>query len=213
MNSRPWNLREAGLMTAALTVILAGCAGPGGRGTQRAAYSAYIRGLMLERTVKLPAALDAYQMALEYDEKSPQLHARLGATYVKLGQPEKALEEFHAALALDPNHVDALRWVAMLYTSQGRLDEAVAIYERLLEVQPDERFVISTLADLYVLQGELSQSVTLYQRLIATQGSSSQRHFNLGVLLGRLGHFDEALIELSRAIEASPDSLEIRAMS
>ena len=193
--------------------LLAGCAGPLSSARyrpSRAAYSAYIRGLMLERTARLPAALDAYQLALEYDHSSPQLHTRLGGIYVKLGQPEEAIEEFEAALALDPDNVDALRWVAMLRTSQGKLDEAVAVYEHLLDVQSEDRFVMSTLADLYVLQGELSQSVALYRRLIAEHGSSSQLHFNLGVLLGRVGQFDGALVELSHALERAPKSQEIR---
>lgn len=189
-----------------------GCAGPRStaRSTHQAAYSAYLRGLMLERTAQLPDALDAYQLALEYNQDVPQLHVRLGATYVKLGQPDRAIEEFEKALQLDPDHVDALRWVAMLHTSHGELDEAVAVYERLLNAQPDDRFVMSTLADLYVLQGELARSVELYRRLIVEHGSSSQLHFNLGVLLGRLGQFDEALAELSRALEHAPESLEIR---
>ena len=211
----PWSVRHRRAVWLAVAAggLLAGCAGPmsvARHAPSKAAYSAYIRGLMLERTARLPAALDAYQLALEYDQESPQLHTRLGATYVKLGQTEQALEEFQAALELDPSHVDAMRWVAMLYTSQGKLDKAVAVYRRLLEVESGDRFVMSTLADLYVLQGELEQSVELYRRLISEHGSSSQLHFNLGVLLGRLEQFDEALVELSHALERAPESQEIR---
>lgn len=205
-------IRQAACLVIVVGCFLSGCAGPRSatRSTHRAAYSAYIRGLMLERTARLPAALDAYQMALEYDHQSPQLHVRLGATYVKLGQPDRALEEFELALDLNENHVDALRWVAMLYTSQGKLDEAVEVYTQLLTVQPEDRFILSTLADLYVLQGKLELSIEMYRRLIMEHGPSSQLHFNLGVLLGRLGQFNEALVELSRALERSPESLDIR---
>jgi len=165
---------------------------------------------MLERTARLPAALDAYQAALEHDRDSPQLFTRLGATYVKLGEPARALQMFERALTLDPQHADALRWLALLYTSQGKLHDAITAYEQLLDVESDDLFIMSRLADLYVLQGDLAKAITLYRRLIAEQGASSQLHFNLGVLSGRLGHTDEAIEELSRAVELAPESLEAR---
>ena len=197
-----------GLMLAAL----AGCAETSRfrRHPHQDAFGAYLRGLMHERSAEFHEALDAYQFALEHDRQSAHLHVRLGATYVKLGQPDRALRSFAKALALNPRHADALRWTAMLYTSQGKFDEATATYERLRAVEPADRFVLSTLADLYTLQGELDKAIALYQDLIREVGSSSQLHFNLGVLDGRIGRFDEAIQELSRAYELSPDTLEVR---
>ncbi|MBI1992291.1 MAG: tetratricopeptide repeat protein, partial [Candidatus Omnitrophica bacterium] len=136
---------------AALSVWLAaataGCAGhPLVRRTSRhAAYGAYLRGLMLERSSKLPDALSAYHEALEQDRQSPLLHVHLGSTYLKLGQMDRAMQSFERALAIDPNQPDALRWVAMLHASGGQLDKAVADYERLLGVSPNDQFIISTL--------------------------------------------------------------------
>jgi len=192
---------------------MGGCAHPPSREgpeSTRAALSLYLRGLMLERSTNLLDALDAYRQALEHDYRSPALHVRIGATHVKLGQPDAALKSFERALAIDPSQPDALRWVAMLHTSQGRIDNAIEAYERLLEQDPTNRFVLSTLADLYVLQGELAKAAELYDRLIREHGASSQLHFNLGVLYGRLGQFALAIEELSRALELAPDSVEVR---
>ena len=194
-------------MAAALA---AGCAGGRFARSDHAAYGSYLRGLLLERSSRLPDALDAYEDALQRDHRSALLHVRIGATYLKLGKMDQALASFQRALAIAPDHPDALRWVAMLRASQGQLEGAVDAYERLLKLDPDDEFVISTLADLYVLQGELERAVGLYRRLIAESGSTSQLHFNLGVLYGRMGRFEEAVEELSRALELSPDSLDIR---
>jgi tetratricopeptide (TPR) repeat protein len=179
-------------------------------GPGTAAYGPYLRGLMLERTAQLPEALQAYHEALDNDHASPLLHVRIGATQLKLGQPEQALKSFNRALAIDPGHRDALRWVAMLYTSQGQLDDAVHAYERLVKDNPDDHFVLSTLADLYVMQNQLPRAIELYEQLAASQGSSHQLHFNLGVLHGRMGNLDESIRQLSRAIELSPNTIESR---
>lgn len=178
--------------------------------SQRAALSLYMRGLMLERSSHLGDALGIYREALEHDYRSAALHVRLGATHVKLGQPEQAFKNFQEALRLDPANRDALRWIAMLETSQGRIEEAIEAYERLLAQDPADRFVLSTLADLHVLQGNLERAVALYEQLIREYGPSYQLHFNLGVLYGRLERFSDAIQELSRALELSPNSIEIR---
>jgi len=181
-----------------------------GDSSRRSALSLYMRGLMLERSARLPDALDAYHEALEHDVESSALHVRLGATQVKLGQVEQAFKSFRRALAIDPANQDAWRWIAMLETSQGRIPEAIQAYEQLVEKGSTDRFVVGTLADLYVLQNQLPKAIALYERIVAEQGSSAQLHFNLGVLYGRLSQFSSAILELSRAVELSPGSVEIR---
>ena len=202
------------LVAILLSLGLSGCGAHTmyhrGSDRDRAATGAYLRGLMMERSANFPEALDSYHAALAHDRNSPLLFIREGATYVKIGQMDRALQSFTKALEIDPKHPDALRWLAMLYASQGKLEEAVAAYEQLLPQEPDDQFVLTTLADLYVLQDHLPKAVALYERLIMSFGSSSQLHFNLGVLYGRMGQFDEAIQELSRAYELGPDSLEIR---
>jgi tetratricopeptide (TPR) repeat protein len=203
---------RARILGVFVVALAAGCASPHvfKRKTTQSAYGAYLRGLMLERSSQFPGALDAYQLALRHDQRSPLLRVRVGAAYVKMGRMDRALQSFEQALAMDPDQPDALRWLAMINASQGKLDPAVAAYERLLAIEPKDQFVISTLADLYVLQGELEKAISLYEGLIREFGSTSQLHFNLGVLHGRLNRFDDALCELSRATELSPDSVETR---
>ena len=195
-------------------MIVFGCAHQSIQGetasqTRSAALSWYLRGLMLEKSVKLSEALLAYQQALEYDPRSSMLHVRLGATHVKLGQLHQALDRFQQALALEPNQPDALRWMAMLYTSQGNIDGAIQAYTQLVDQQPMDRASVSTLADLYVLQGDLARAVTLYEQLLQAHGPSAQLSFNIGILYGRMGQFEAAVQALSRALEFAPDSVDI----
>ena len=200
------------LLAYVAALVAAGCATAMprvSRGTGQTSSVAYLRGLILERSDQLPAALREYQAALARDRESPLLHVRIGGVYLKMGQTQRALQAFDNALALDPGQPEALRWIAMLYASEGQLEKAIAAYERLIQREPDQT-AMSTLADLYVLSGALPKAVALYHRLIDEFGSSSQLHFNLGILYGRLGQYRDSIEELSRAFELSPDSVEVR---
>ncbi len=194
------------------SVSLAGCAGAQAsrRSTTRGAYDAYLRGLMLERSARLPDAVEAYEEALTLDRTSAHLHVRIGAAEVKMGNPRAAREAFRRALALDPDSADALRWLAMLDTSDGNLEAAILAYERLWQLDPSDQFVLSTLADLYVLQGRVADAIPVYDQLLESVGPSSQLFFNLGVLHGRLEDYPEALTALSKAFELSPEAVELR---
>lgn len=214
MHLQDWRKgRTARLLTGLmLAALISGCAGHrwGRSSSQRAAYSAYLRGLMLERSSQFPDALDAYRQALERDHGSALLNVRVGATHMKLGQAASAVRAFDRALAADPDHPDALRWMAMLHASQGQIGRAIADYQRLLQAEPRDELTVSTLADLHILQGDLERAAELYEQLVREFSSSVQLHFNLGVLYGRMSRFTEALEELSRAMELAPDSLDVR---
>lgn len=194
-------------------LLIAGCATTANRAQQRggqAAYGTYLRGLWLERSGQLSGALKEYEAALAHDRYSPLLHVRMGGVYLKQGATQRAFNEFQKALALDSGQPEALRWIAMLYASQGELDKSIAAYERLLTSEPADQTALSTLADLYVLQGELLQAIGTYQKLIREFGSSSQLHFNLGILYGRLNRYRDSIEELSRALELAPEAVEVR---
>ena len=51
---------------------------------------------------------------------------------------ERAIQAYHAALDLDPQHVSALRGLAWLQLETGRPERAVSFYEALLELRPDD---------------------------------------------------------------------------
>ncbi len=198
---------------AVACLLLSGCATANLRSSRsggQAAYGTYLRGLWLERSGQLGGAIKEYQAALSSDKHSPLLHVRIGGVYLKQGAIQRAFDEFQKALTLDPAQPEALRWIAMLHASQGDLDKSIEAYEQLLKSEPKDQTALSTLADLYVLQGELQKAIDVYYRLISEFGSTSQLHFNLGILYGRLNRYRDSTEELSRALELAPEAVEIR---
>lgn len=61
------------------------------------------------------AALGAYDKLREGTAGAPELHIELAKAYAGLERRSKAIEAYHAALAMDPTSVEAVRELAALY--------------------------------------------------------------------------------------------------
>ncbi|SFS20541.1 Tetratricopeptide repeat-containing protein [Granulicella pectinivorans] len=68
---------------------------------------------------------------------TPQEHARRANEYLKAKQPEKAIPEFAALVAADPNNVDAEANLGVLLYFQGRFTEAEGPLRKAVELQPE----------------------------------------------------------------------------
>ena len=149
------------VLLTTLSLMAGGCAttGPAHRegrlllplAAQRQAYAHYTRGLLNERHARLSEAIKEYRQAVDFDKNSPQIHTRLGAGYMKLGDSEHAVQELTRALELDPRSVQARQALALLYMTQGQFAKAAAEHERVLKEAPDNEDSTGALADLYVL--------------------------------------------------------------
>ena len=78
------------------------------------------------------AALKELLVAEELYPQDPKLHYYLGIAYHGKGLPEKAIEQFCATLALDPNYAEASNFLGAVYLEMGRRDEAIASFEQAL---------------------------------------------------------------------------------
>jgi predicted Zn finger-like uncharacterized protein len=82
-------------------------------------------------------ALDLYGRAVDADPENAAALAGRGLCYLDLSQYAPAEASFQAALAVDPEHPDALLGLAEAYRWQGRKAEAIKYYERYLAAHAD----------------------------------------------------------------------------
>ena len=64
------------------------------------------------------------------------LHTLLGATYAKLGQPDKALAAFERALQIKPCDAEALLGQGAVLIEQRRFEDAISVFERAEKADP-----------------------------------------------------------------------------
>jgi tetratricopeptide (TPR) repeat protein len=68
---------------------------------------------------------------------TPQEHARRANEYLKTKQPDKAIPEFAALAAAEPNNVDAQANLGVLLYFQGRYSEAEGPLRKAVELKPE----------------------------------------------------------------------------
>lgn len=85
-----------------------------------------------------------YEKALNKRPRDVNVRSDLGLTYF-LREPrdvERAIKEFQASLAIDPNHEMTLQNLAIAYTQKGDTENAQKIIERLKKVNPQNPVVV-----------------------------------------------------------------------
>lgn len=80
---------------------------------------------------QLKDALRCYRAATELAGERALPHVALGGTLLRMGQTRDALAAYERALALEPDHIDALSGRAAALLAAGRRAEAAQIQERI----------------------------------------------------------------------------------
>ena len=101
------------------------------------AYAAYARGTLDEADGHDVEALHAFEVALVFDEGSPELWTRVGAVRCRLGQVDGAQEAFHQAEQRDAEYEPLWRSRAECERSLHRLRDAAQAARRAVRLDPD----------------------------------------------------------------------------
>jgi tetratricopeptide (TPR) repeat protein len=82
------------------------------------------------------ARAESYMLRRLEEFPTPDLLARLGSLYVRMGRPQDGLQAVEGALKIHPDHGELLVVKGQCLSKLGRDDEARALYRRALEVDP-----------------------------------------------------------------------------
>jgi len=100
--------------------------------TQRA----FLQGALLLKQGHLDAALDQLRTCYDHPDLKLEAFVLSGQALYQMGLAGNAKLQWEQALRLDPNALDAHRWLGAMYFDLGAMDQALAHLQRVSELDP-----------------------------------------------------------------------------
>lgn len=121
----------------------------------------------------------------------------LGDLYVRLQQPQEALEILEHARQLAPDQLEVLAYYAAALSQAGRIDEALSCCERLVALYPDNSIALSYRATTREHAGDYDGALDDYERALRATGGRkpeilADTDFKRVLLMMSLGRLGEA---------------------
>ncbi len=136
-----------------------------------------------------------------------------GVMRVRRGWPERAAEDFRAAIALEPDRFQAHINLAQAYQNLGRLDQALEALDRAIARFPKQGVLYRARARVHRLRSRGREALDDLGRAIelspADDPVRAGDHLERALILQESGRHAEALAECDRALAIRPDHPEV----
>ena len=150
-----------------------------------------------------PKMVAAARRAAELDPDSADVQVTLGIT--ELGPRRWIIAEdfLLKALALDPNHGEALSFYSGVLLAVGRVKEAVAMKQRLNQLEPYVPLYAGGLGEALWLDGQNDAAIAVLKQNLGRQGAGAAN--GLSRIYASLGRYTEAADILSYVVPTTED--------
>lgn len=153
-------------------------------------------------------ATEQFRAAVKADPREPNVHFGLGYLLWGLMQYEEAAQEFQAELANNPDHAQAMVYLADTDMRMSHPEAAPPLLEKAVKIDPGMELAHLDLGILYSDAGRKSDA--LHELKIAEKlGPNDQNvHWRLGRFYQAAGRKDEAKVEFdkTRSLQKADDA-------
>jgi eukaryotic-like serine/threonine-protein kinase len=149
-----------------------------------------------------PQAVAAARRAIALDPESADAHASLGFIAQNWEWDwEGVTRELGRAIALNPSHETAHRWLSAFLGGIGKYTEAIPIARRALELDPLSVLPRMNLGIIHFLAGHHAEAAAEFRRVIEMDAGFVRGYVFLGGTLSFLDQHDEAIAVGQRGAE------------
>ncbi len=143
-------------------------------------------------------AVREFRAATTVNPKEPNVHFGLGYLLWKKNDYAAAASEFKAELENDPQHVQAMLYLADSDVQMNHLDEAESLLEKLDRANAGSYQQHLDLGIVYAGQGKNEAALVEYQKAVKLKPSEASAHWRLARLYRAMGRTQEAKAEFEK---------------
>lgn len=152
-----------------------------------------------------------WEQTYRLNSESWMAHNYFGIKNLQQGQFDQAMDQFHKALEIKPNYVDAADNLGLALLQKGRPDEAIIQFHKALEISPGDAEVCNNLAAALLQVGNTNEAISYCQLALRGKPDYADAQFNWGIALFGEGNVDDALGHFQKALEINPEYAQAHA--
>ncbi|XP_076666586.1 Bardet-Biedl syndrome 4 isoform X2 [Andrena cerasifolii] len=165
-------------------------------------YIALAKACLLEDHVT--EARDAYTAALGENPESTEAATELGLLYLKLGDVQRAFQQFGAALAHSPNCTKAILPIAYVIQNHQEYDVALSKYKVAAQSIPESHTLWNNVGMCFYGKQKFVAAISCLKRAHYLNPIAFLPAYNLGMVFLTTGQPASAAIYLCAAVTADP---------
>ncbi|HQU91280.1 MAG TPA: tetratricopeptide repeat protein, partial [Pyrinomonadaceae bacterium] len=124
-------------------------------------------------------AADAYKNAIRLDDDNPDTQYAYGLTLNKLKKPDEEILAYRRAVAIKPDHANALEKLGQAYFNKKRWNDAIATFDQLLIYKPESKNY-NFLGESYFEVEKFDEALTAFNNAVGYDADFDQARYNLG---------------------------------
>jgi tetratricopeptide (TPR) repeat protein len=156
-------------------------------------------GEALDEMKEADGAIREFRAAVQADPKEPNVHFGLGYLLWKKGQYPDAAKEFQAEIDNDPEHLQAMLYLADTEMQMNHPDEARPLLEKLVKLDQNSAMAHRDLGIVYADQDRKQEAQAEFRTAIKLAPNDVNAHYRLGRLYRSMGMNAEAKGEFAKA--------------
>ncbi len=169
----------------------------------------YNIGLLLFKTDRAAAAVEAYREALRLDPRYAAEY-NLALALQTVGEVDQAREIYLAAIRKTPNNPDAHYNLGLLYAKANETDAAIRCFREAARLRPDDAEPVYNIGVALEGRNRFDEALEAYQQAKRLAPGRADVRQNLGNVLFRKGRHAEAIIEYDTVLTIEPDNVQVR---
>ncbi len=113
-----------------------------------------------------------------------------GGAYGNKGDYDRAIQDFDAALRLNPKSADALHNRGLTYARKGEYDRAIQDYDQAIRLNPNDAQAFNNRGNVYVTKGQYDRAIQDYDQAIRLNPKDAKALLYRGIAQCEQGEFD-----------------------
>lgn len=154
-------------------------------------------------------AINAFKLALNYDDGNPFYHNALAYALVEVEQYDEAAIHYQKAIDINPN----CEWTSIVCQALGMLkyrvyedvDEALKLYHNAILLDSHSEDAYIGIGDIYEGTGDLDSAIKAYCDAITLNPKNPKSYNKCALALWQKDYLEEAIIAYNKAIGLDPN--------